>query len=97
MKPAAAKVSGNQGRLAGRRLAVGFLQIVPGVFPTGVVTPMKHAAAQVGGNQGRMAGRRLAVGFLQIVPGVFPTGVVTYRLRLAAVEWASRPLRQDGS
>ena len=37
------------------------------------------------------------MGFLQIVPGVFPTGVVTYRLRLAAVEWASRPLRQDGS
>jgi len=24
--------------MAGRRLAVGFLQIVPGVFPTGVVT-----------------------------------------------------------
>ena len=58
---------------------------------------MKHAAAQVGGNQGRMAGRQRAVGFLQIVPGVFPTGVITYRLRLAAVEWASRPLRQDGS
>ena len=60
--------------MAGRRLAVGFLQIVPGVFPTGVVTPMKHAAAKVGGNQDRMAGRRRAVGFLQIVPGVFPTG-----------------------
>ena len=44
-----------------------------------------------------MAGRRLPLGFLHIVPGVFPTGVVTYRLRLAAVEWASRPLRQDGS
>ncbi|MDQ0288065.1 hypothetical protein J3R75_000172 [Oligosphaera ethanolica] len=26
----------------------------------------------------------------------FPTRVVIYRLRLAAVEWASRPLRQDG-
>ena len=38
IKPAAAKVGGNQGRMAGRRLAVGFLQIVPGVFPTGVVT-----------------------------------------------------------
>ena len=38
MKPAAAKVSGNQGRMAGRRLAVGFLQIVPGEFPAGVVT-----------------------------------------------------------
>ena len=35
---AAAKVGGNQGRMVGRRLAVGFLQIVPGVFPTGVVT-----------------------------------------------------------
>ncbi len=44
-----------------------------------------------------MVGRRRTVGFLQIVPGVFPTGGVTYRLRLAAVEWASRPLRQDGS
>jgi len=54
--------------MAGRRMAVGFLQIVPGVSPTGVVTPMKHAAAKVGGNQGRMAGRRRAVGFLQIVP-----------------------------
>ena len=29
---------------AGRRLAVGFRQIVPGVFPSGVVTPMKLAA-----------------------------------------------------
>ena len=77
MKPAAAKIGENQGRMAGRRLAVGFLQIVPGVFPTGVVTPMKHAAAKVGGNQGRMAGRRRAVGFLQLVPGVFPTRVVT--------------------
>ncbi|MDQ0290633.1 hypothetical protein [Oligosphaera ethanolica] len=38
MKPATAKVSGNQGRMVGRRLAVGFLHIVPGVFPTGVVT-----------------------------------------------------------
>ena len=38
MKPAAAKVGGNQGRMVGRRRAVGFLQIVPGVFPTGVVT-----------------------------------------------------------
>ena len=38
MKPAAAKVGGNHGPIAGRRLAVGFLQIVPGVFPTGVVT-----------------------------------------------------------
>jgi hypothetical protein len=33
-----ARVGGNQGRMVGRRLAVGFLQIVPGVFPTGVVT-----------------------------------------------------------
>jgi len=32
------KVGGNQGRMAGRRLPVGFLQIVPGVFPTGVYT-----------------------------------------------------------
>ena len=32
---------------AGRRRAVGFRQIVPGVFPTGVVTPMKPAAAKV--------------------------------------------------
>ena len=38
MKPAAAKVSGNQGRMAGRRLAVGFREIVPGVFPNEVVT-----------------------------------------------------------
>ena len=38
MKPAAAKVGGNQGRMAGRRLAVGFRQIVPGEFPAGVVT-----------------------------------------------------------
>ena len=38
MKPAAAKVSGNQGRMAGRRLAVGFRQIVLGEFPAGVVT-----------------------------------------------------------
>ena len=38
MKHAAAKVGGNQDRMAGRRRAVGFLQIVPGVFPTGVVT-----------------------------------------------------------
>ena len=42
MKPAAAKVGGNQGRMAGRRRAVGFLQIVPGVFPTGVVTDRLH-------------------------------------------------------
>jgi len=34
---AAAKVGGNQGRMSGRRLAVGFLQIVPGIFPAGVV------------------------------------------------------------
>ncbi|HQL09364.1 MAG TPA: hypothetical protein PLE35_07165, partial [Lentisphaeria bacterium] len=33
---AAAKVGGNQGRMAGRR-AVGFLQIVSGVFPAGVM------------------------------------------------------------
>jgi len=38
MKPAAAKVGGNQSRMAGRRLAVGFLQLVPGVFPAGAVT-----------------------------------------------------------
>ncbi|MDD4537717.1 MAG: hypothetical protein PHT80_01785 [Lentisphaeria bacterium] len=38
MKPAAAKVGGNQGRVAGRQRAVGFLQIVTGVFPTGKVT-----------------------------------------------------------
>ena len=36
-EPAAAKVGGNHGPMAGRRLAVVFLQIVPGVFPTGVV------------------------------------------------------------
>jgi hypothetical protein len=66
--------------MAGRRLAVGFLQIVPGVFPTGVVTPMKHAAAKVGGNQGRMAGRRRAVGFLQIVPAK-RWGVHSYETR----------------
>ena len=76
---------------------MGYLQIVPGEFPAGMYTPMKHAAAKVGGNQGRMVGRRRAVGFLQIVPSVFPTGMVNDRLRLAAVEWASRPLRQDGS
>ena len=35
MKPAAAKVGGNQGQMVGQRLAVGFLQIVLGVFPTG--------------------------------------------------------------
>jgi len=29
MKPAAAQVGGNQGRMAGRRRAVGFLQLVP--------------------------------------------------------------------
>ncbi|MDQ0290070.1 hypothetical protein [Oligosphaera ethanolica] len=28
--------------MAGRRMAVGFLQIVPGVFPTGVVTDQIH-------------------------------------------------------
>ena len=33
MKPAAAKVGGNQGRMVGRRLAVGFLLIVPRCFP----------------------------------------------------------------
>ena len=77
MKPAAAKVGGNQGRMAGRRLAVGFLQIVPGEFPAGVVTPMKPAAAKDGGNQGRMAGRRRAVGFLQIVPGEAPGCTLT--------------------
>ena len=60
------------------------LQIVPGVFPTGVITPMKHAAAKVGGNQDRMAGQRLTVDFVQIVPGVFPTGVVTPMKHAAA-------------
>jgi len=35
MKPAAVKVGGNQGRMVERRLAVGFQQIVPGVFRTG--------------------------------------------------------------
>ena len=30
--------------MAGRRLAVGVLEIVPGVFPAGAVTPMKPAA-----------------------------------------------------
>ncbi|MDD4539659.1 MAG: hypothetical protein PHT80_11645 [Lentisphaeria bacterium] len=45
MKPAAAKVSGNQGRMVGRRLAVGFRQIVPGVFPTGVVTDRQQPIA----------------------------------------------------
>ena len=71
--------------MAGRRLAVGFLQILPGVFPTGVVTPMKHAAAKVCGNQGRMAGRRLAVGFRHIVPGVFPNEVYTDRVPFRVV------------
>jgi len=37
---------GRDGDMAGRRLAVGFLQLVPGVFPTGAVTPMKPAAAK---------------------------------------------------
>ncbi|MDQ0291681.1 hypothetical protein J3R75_003788 [Oligosphaera ethanolica] len=35
---AAAKVGGNQGRMVGRRRAVSFRQIVPGVFHTGAVT-----------------------------------------------------------
>ena len=42
MKHAAAKDGGNQGRMAGRRRAVGFLHIVPGVFPTGVYTDRLH-------------------------------------------------------
>ena len=45
MKPAAVKVGDNQGRMAGRQLAVGFLQLVPGVFPTGALTPMKPVVA----------------------------------------------------
>ena len=85
MKPAAAKFGENQGRMVGPWLAVGFLQILPGVFPNEVVTPMKPAAATVGGNQGRMAGRRRAVGFLQIVPGVFPNEVVTNRVPFRVV------------
>jgi len=85
MKPAAAKVGGNQGPMAGRRLAVCFRHIIPGVFPNEVVTPMKPAAVKVSGNQGRMAGRRLAVGFRHIVPGVFPNEVYTDRVPFRVV------------
>jgi len=46
---------------------------------------------------GRRRSQESPASVKQIVPGVFPTGVVPCRCRLAAVEWASRPLRQDGS
>ena len=56
MKPAAAKVDGNHGPIAGRRLAVGFLQIVPGVFPTGVVTDRLLFGAICGHKKGGHTG-----------------------------------------
>ncbi len=48
MKPAAVKVGGNQDRMAGQRLAVGFLQSFPGVFPTGVATDRLRFSAFMG-------------------------------------------------
>ena len=41
------KGRGNKGRMAGRRLAVGYLQIAPGVFPVGAVTERLRGSESV--------------------------------------------------